>query len=108
MVSNYQYGSSPYSPGPSSSPQPQASSSSAAGARPASPESEAITSWRARQQEEIAKRDEKSKREREERVAKAEKGIDSFYEDYNKGKEQAIKENKCVPPARLDGGMHEG
>lgn len=92
IASNFTYGSSPYSPGPSTPAPLQAS------ARPASPESEHIVAWRAKQAEEIKKRDEKSKEVREEKVRKAERDIDAFYEEYNKGKEQAIKENKCVPP----------
>lgn len=92
IASNFTYGSSPYSPGPSTPAPAQAS------ARPASPESEHVVAWRAKQAEEIKKRDEKSKEVREEKVRKAERDIDAFYEEYNKGKEQAIKENKCVPP----------
>lgn len=30
---------------------------------------------------------------------KAEKTIDSFYEEYNRMKERSIRENKCVDPS---------
>ncbi|EIM80558.1 uncharacterized protein STEHIDRAFT_125616 [Stereum hirsutum FP-91666 SS1] len=57
-------------------------------------ESQAIRDWRERQAEEIKKRDEESKAKRQETIAKAERAIDSIYEDYNRKKERNIKENK--------------
>jgi hypothetical protein len=50
--------------------------------------------WRERQQAEIKKRDEESKRKKEETVLKAEKAIDAFYENYNAEKEKNIRKNK--------------
>jgi hypothetical protein len=50
--------------------------------------------WRAKQQEEIRRRDEASEQRREETIAKAERAIDKFYEDYNATKEKNIKANK--------------
>ena len=50
--------------------------------------------WRAKQQEEIRKRDEASDARRDEAIAKAERAIDKFYEDYNSTKEKNIKANK--------------
>lgn len=52
--------------------------------------------WRERQAEEIKARDEASKAKREETVSKAERAIDSFYEEYSKKKERNIRENKYV------------
>jgi hypothetical protein len=46
------------------------------------------------QQAEIKKRDEESKRKKEETVLKAEKAIDAFYENYNAEKEKSIRKNK--------------
>lgn len=54
--------------------------------------------WREKQAEEIKARDEASKAKREETVAKAERAIDQFYEEYSKKKERNIRENKFVPP----------
>ncbi|KAF8747807.1 Ubiquinone biosynthesis monooxygenase COQ6, mitochondrial [Rhizoctonia solani] len=50
--------------------------------------------WREHQAEKIAQRDEESKRKRQETIARAEKDIDKFYEDYNAKKERTIRENK--------------
>lgn len=58
--------------------------------------------WRAKQQEEIRKRDEDSDKRREETIAKAERAIDKFYEDYNVTKEKNIKANKRVLSYRFD------
>lgn len=57
-------------------------------------ETEPILEWKARQAEEIKKRDEASKAKREETILKAEKAIDAFYDKYNAEKEKTIKENK--------------
>ncbi|WVQ80138.1 hypothetical protein IAT38_002240 [Cryptococcus sp. DSM 104549] len=57
-------------------------------------ETEPIKAWRAKQAEEIKKRDEEDKKRRDEMSNKAEKAIDQFYEDYNKVKERNIRENK--------------
>lgn len=57
-------------------------------------DSPAIKEWREKQAEEIKKRDEASKKKREETILKAEKSIDAFYENYNQEKERNIKENK--------------
>jgi glucan phosphorylase len=52
--------------------------------------------WRRKQAEEIAARDEASKKRQNETIAKAEKAIDDFYEDYAAKKERNIRENKSV------------
>ena len=52
--------------------------------------------WREKQAEEIKKRDEASQARRQETIAKAERSIDQFYEEYNAKKERNIKENKRV------------
>ncbi|TFK50932.1 hypothetical protein OE88DRAFT_1660074 [Heliocybe sulcata] len=57
-------------------------------------EPEVIKQWRERQAEDIKARDEAAKEKREETIAKAEKSIDQFYEDYNQKKERQIRENK--------------
>lgn len=57
-------------------------------------DTEPIKAWKARQAEEIKKRDEADKKRRDEMSDKAEKAIDQFYEDYNKMKEKNIRENK--------------
>ncbi|CDZ98653.1 Vesicle coat protein clathrin, light chain [Phaffia rhodozyma] len=93
---NYQYGDSPYS---ASIPQPAGSLSVPGNAQQSSTptedvESEALIAWKAKQQEDIKRRDEASRKKREETVLKAEKAIDQFYEEYNASKEKAIKENK--------------
>jgi hypothetical protein len=53
-------------------------------------------SWRAKQAEEIAQREEASAKKREETIVKAQNAIDNFYKDYNQKKEQNIARNKCV------------
>jgi hypothetical protein len=57
-------------------------------------DTEPIKAWRAKQAEEIKRRDEKDRARRDEMKDKAEKNIDSFYEDYNRAKERNIRENK--------------
>ncbi|EJD08403.1 uncharacterized protein FOMMEDRAFT_74206 [Fomitiporia mediterranea MF3/22] len=57
-------------------------------------EPEVIRAWREKQAEEIKKRDEASQARRQETIAKAERSIDQFYEEYNAKKERNIKENK--------------
>lgn len=57
-------------------------------------DTEPIRQWREKQAEEIKKRNEAGKAKREELASKAEKQIDDFYENYNKEKEQTIRENK--------------
>ncbi|WVQ67437.1 uncharacterized protein L199_005635 [Kwoniella botswanensis] len=65
-------------------------------------ESEPIKAWREKQAEQIKKRDEEDKKRRDEMANKAEKAIDSFYEDYNKMKERNIRENKETEAAFLE------
>jgi hypothetical protein len=55
--------------------------------------------WRAEQAEEIKKRDEKSKRRKEEILKQAHQSIDEFYLKHKDSVERSIKENKCVPPS---------
>lgn len=57
-------------------------------------EPEVIREWREKQEEAIKARDASSKEKRQETVAKAERAIDSFYEDYARKKERNIGENK--------------
>ncbi|KAF9068524.1 clathrin light chain-domain-containing protein [Rhodocollybia butyracea] len=57
-------------------------------------EPEVIKEWRRKQAEEIAARDEASKKRQNETIAKAEKAIDDFYEEYAAKKERNIRENK--------------
>ncbi|KAI0058319.1 hypothetical protein BV25DRAFT_1830156 [Artomyces pyxidatus] len=57
-------------------------------------EPEVIREWRARQADEIRARDETSKARRQETISKAERAIDSFYEEYTAKKERQIRENK--------------
>jgi hypothetical protein len=57
-------------------------------------DTEPIKQWRAKQQEEIKKRDAEDQKRRDEMSGNAEKWIDGFYEDYNKVKERNIRENK--------------
>jgi len=57
-------------------------------------EPEVIKEWRRKQAEEIAARDEASQKRRNENMAKAEKAIDDFYEEYAAKKEKTIRENK--------------
>ncbi|WRT66701.1 uncharacterized protein IL334_003662 [Kwoniella shivajii] len=65
-------------------------------------ETEPIKAWRESQSEQIKKRDEEDKKRRDEMANKAEKAIDSFYEDYNKMKERNIRENKESEAAFLE------
>ncbi|GAA5957887.1 hypothetical protein JCM21900_001299 [Sporobolomyces salmonicolor] len=57
-------------------------------------ESEFIRSWRVKQAEEIAKREEAAQRKKEETIAKARNDIDNFYREYNAKKEKSIAQNK--------------
>ncbi|OBZ69829.1 Clathrin light chain [Grifola frondosa] len=57
-------------------------------------EPQVIKDWREKQAAEIKARDEASKAKREETVAKAERAIDQFYEEYSHKKEKNIRENK--------------
>jgi len=63
-------------------------------------ESECRT-WRAKQAQEIAEREEKAQGKKEETIAKARNAIDNFYKDYNSKKEKSIAQNKCVFPPPL-------
>jgi len=54
-------------------------------------------SWREKQAQEIAAREEEYARRKEETIAKARNDIDNFYKEYNAKKEKAIAQNKCVP-----------
>ncbi|WWC69865.1 uncharacterized protein I206_103808 [Kwoniella pini CBS 10737] len=65
-------------------------------------DTEPIKAWREKQAEQIKKRDEEDKQRRDEMANKAEKAIDSFYEDYNKMKERNIRENKENEAAFLE------
>lgn len=57
-------------------------------------ETEPLRRWREQQDEEIARREAQSERERAEAVSRAEQEIDQFYADYNAQKEKNIKKNK--------------
>ncbi|KZV89984.1 hypothetical protein EXIGLDRAFT_720805 [Exidia glandulosa HHB12029] len=57
-------------------------------------EPEVIKEWRAKQQEQIAAREEAAKRKRDDTIAKAEQSIDDFYRDYNEKKRKQIAANK--------------
>lgn len=59
-------------------------------------DTEALRAWRAKQDEEIARRDAQAERMRAEAASKAEQEIDQFYADYNAEKEKNIRKNKCV------------
>lgn len=50
--------------------------------------------WREQQAESIRLRDEVSAQKRKETIARAERSIDEFYEEYNAKKERQIKQNK--------------
>ncbi|KAK4688201.1 hypothetical protein P7C73_g1900, partial [Tremellales sp. Uapishka_1] len=65
-------------------------------------DSEPIKAWRSKQAEEIKKRDDEDKKRRDDMTDKAEKAIDSFYEDYNQQKEKNIRENKESEAAFLE------
>ena len=52
--------------------------------------------WREKQEETIKARDAASKAKRQETIAKAERAIDAFYEEYAHKKERNIRENKWV------------
>lgn len=55
-----------------------------------------LREWREKQEEAIKARDAASKAKRQETIAKAERAIDAFYEDYAHKKERNIRENKWV------------
>ncbi|QRW12442.1 clathrin light chain [Ceratobasidium sp. AG-Ba] len=77
------------------SPVPVSSGPNYAGfTQPEEPEPEVVRQWREHQQEKIAQRDEEAKAKRAETIAKAERDIDKFYEEYNAKKERQIRENK--------------
>ena len=59
-------------------------------------EREQRRTWRAKQAQEIAEREEKAQGKKEETIAKARNAIDNFYKDYNSKKEKSIAQNKCV------------
>jgi len=65
-------------------------------------EPEVIREWRERQQAEIAKRDEESKARREDSVAKAERSLDQFYEEYTAKRKAQIAQNKDDEAAFLN------
>lgn len=52
--------------------------------------------WREKQEEAIKARDAETKAKRQETIAKAERAIDTFYEEYTRKKERNIRENKWV------------
>lgn len=97
------YGTSPYPATSTSASQPPRSSSilpapQFSNTLPSTEEdTEPIKAWKAKQAEEIKKRDERDRERREEMKGKAERDIDAFYERYNKEKEKTIRENKWVP-----------
>ncbi|KAF9268520.1 hypothetical protein L218DRAFT_940430 [Marasmius fiardii PR-910] len=64
-------------------------------------EPEVIKQWRQKQAEEIAARDEASKKRRQETISKAEGSIDEFYDSYSRKKEKNIQENKDSETAFL-------
>lgn len=51
-------------------------------------------SWKVKQAEDIAKREEESSRKKEETIVKAQNAIDNFYKEYNSKKEKNIALNK--------------
>ncbi|GAA5887533.1 hypothetical protein JCM16303_004235 [Sporobolomyces ruberrimus] len=62
--------------------------------QPRDDESEFIQTWRAKQAEEIAEREQTAQQKKEETIAKARNAIDNFYKDYNSKKEKSIAQNK--------------
>jgi hypothetical protein len=75
-------------------PQPSTYTSTPIFNQPLEEEPQVIKDWRASQAAEIATRDERSKATRNETIARAERSIDEFYEEYAKKKERSIRENK--------------
>ncbi|GAA5850735.1 hypothetical protein JCM8547_009074 [Rhodosporidiobolus lusitaniae] len=57
-------------------------------------ESEFIKSWREKQAQEIAAREEAAASKKEDAIAKARNAIDNFYKEYNERKEKDIAKNK--------------
>ncbi|KAJ2966586.1 hypothetical protein NUW54_g13761 [Trametes sanguinea] len=79
---------------PTFAPQPAYSSTPILNQQIEEDEPEVIKQWREKQAAEIKARDEASKAKRQETIAKAERAIDSFYEEYAAKKERNIRENK--------------
>ncbi|KAI8978306.1 clathrin light chain-domain-containing protein [Trametes punicea] len=79
---------------PTFAPQPAYSSTPILTQQIEEDEPEVIKQWREKQAEEIKARDEASKAKRQETIAKAERAIDQFYEEYAAKKERNIRENK--------------
>ncbi|KAG6864788.1 hypothetical protein C0991_007162 [Blastosporella zonata] len=75
-------------------PQPSAFTSTPILNQPIEDEPQVIQDWREKQKEEITARDEASKARRQETIARAERSIDEFYENYSAKKERNIRENK--------------
>ncbi|KAM0751619.1 hypothetical protein T439DRAFT_324809 [Meredithblackwellia eburnea MCA 4105] len=61
---------------------------------PVEEESEFLKSWKVKQAEEIARREEASAKKKEETIIKAQNAIDNFYKDYSGKKEKNIAKNK--------------
>jgi len=57
-------------------------------------EPDVIREWRERQAAEITKRDEESKARRQDTIAKAERSLDKFYEEYSTKRKAQIAQNK--------------
>ncbi|KAL7749918.1 hypothetical protein RI367_004794 [Sorochytrium milnesiophthora] len=87
----------PASPAPSSSTPVGASAF-----RPPEIESEAVKQWREQQREQIAERDARAERKRQETLEKAKRDIDKFYEDYNAKREKALNDNKAAQEALMN------
>ncbi|KAL7277727.1 hypothetical protein ACG7TL_008663 [Trametes sanguinea] len=79
---------------PTFAPQPAYSSTPILNQQIEEDEPEVIKQWREKQAAEIKARDEASKAKRQETIAKAERAIDQFYEEYAAKKERNIRENK--------------
>ncbi|KAI0359541.1 hypothetical protein OH77DRAFT_1395496 [Trametes cingulata] len=79
---------------PTFAPQPAYSSTPILNQQLEEDEPQVIKDWREKQAAEIKARDEASKAKRQETIAKAERAIDQFYEEYAAKKERNIRENK--------------
>ncbi|KAI0369050.1 hypothetical protein BV20DRAFT_980403 [Pilatotrama ljubarskyi] len=92
---------------PTFAPQPAYSSTPILNQQLEEDEPQVIKDWREKQAAEIKARDEASKAKRQETIAKAERAIDQFYEEYAAKKERNIRENKYTlthsprPPSML-------
>jgi hypothetical protein len=64
--------------------------SSSAGGFISGEEPEVIREWRARQQQQIEKRDAESAKKKERQIADAQKQIDDFYDQYNAKRDKAV------------------